>query len=235
MWNAADSFTLKNNYFRSFKFPDFEDLYWSGGGSRGNPDLKPEDGWGTDLGGEFRYRELFTIESVLFAQWTKDSIHWHRAIGGVWEPQNIGEAAFFGSDTRLKVNIPVAWGPVKKISPSLSYQYLLSYLLSYGYTWNDTKRIPYQPMHTVGAGLDISWKSGSLLVSGHYESLRYYSVTNLVALDPYLLLTININQNIGGHLNVFTVLRNLLNQSYESYNRYPMPGITLTMGLRFNI
>jgi vitamin B12 transporter len=235
VWNAAGFFTLKNNYFRSFKFPDFEDLYWSGGGSRGNPDLRPEDGWGADIGGEFRFRELFTIESVLFAQWTKDSIHWHRAIGGVWEPQNIGEAAFFGSDTRLKVNIPVAWGPIKKISPSLSYQYLESYLLSYGFSWEDGQRIPYQPMHTLGAGLDVSWGSGSVLISGHYESLRYYSVTNLIGLEPYLLLTVNLNQNIGKNFTVFTILRNLLNQSYESYNRYPMPGITLTMGMRFSI
>jgi vitamin B12 transporter len=31
LWNATDSLTLKNNYFRSFKIPDFEDLYWTGG------------------------------------------------------------------------------------------------------------------------------------------------------------------------------------------------------------
>jgi vitamin B12 transporter len=234
-WNVTGSFTLKTNYFRSFKFPDFEDLYWSGGGSQGNPDLRPEDGWGADLGGEFRYKELFTLESTLFAQWTEDSIHWHRAVGGVWEPQNIGEAAFFGLDTRFKANIPVSWGPVKKLTPALSYQYLLSYLLSYGYTWDDAKRIPYQPMHTAGASLDVSWESGSVLISGHYESLRYYSVTNLIALDPYLLLTVNASQSIGKHLTVYTVFRNLLNQSYESYNRYPMPGLTITMGLRFDI
>jgi hypothetical protein len=30
----------------------------------------------------------------------------------------------------------------------------------------------------------------------------------------------------------YTALRNLLNQSYESYNRYPMPGLNITAGLR---
>jgi vitamin B12 transporter len=58
-WTPAGFVTVKNNYFRSFKYPDFEDLYWSGGGGRGNPDLKPEDGWGTDLGADVGYhREL---------------------------------------------------------------------------------------------------------------------------------------------------------------------------------
>jgi vitamin B12 transporter len=152
--------------------------------------------------------------------------------GGFWEPENIGEAAFFGADARLKAVFPVSWGPVKKISPALSYQYLLSYLLSYGYSWKDEKRIPYQPMHTVGVSADISWESGSLLLSAHYESVRYYSTTNIIELAPYLLLNLNISQNLGKRLTAFTVLRNLLNQSYESYNRYPMPAFSLTTGIR---
>jgi vitamin B12 transporter len=48
LWTPTDSFTLKNNYFRSFKFPDFEDLYWNEGGMSGNPDLNSDDGWGAD-------------------------------------------------------------------------------------------------------------------------------------------------------------------------------------------
>jgi vitamin B12 transporter len=235
MWAAADWVTVKNNYFRSFKYPDFEDLYWSGGGGRGNEDLKSEDGWGADLGAEFRRKDLFSVESTLFAQYTKDSIHWHKAVGGYWEPENIGEAAFFGWDTRLKLIFPVSWGPVKTISPALSYQLLQSYLLSYGYTWRDRKRIPYQPEHTIGASVDLSWGRGSALLSAHYESLRYYSSTNLVELAPYLLVNLNINQTLGKHLTVFTALRNLLNQSYESYNRYPMPAFNMTTGVKLRI
>ena len=75
VWMPHEWVTVKNNYFRSFKFPDFEDLYWSGGGGRGNPDLKAEDGWGADLGAEFRWGNLVNAESTVFAQYTKDSIH----------------------------------------------------------------------------------------------------------------------------------------------------------------
>ncbi|MDR1024845.1 MAG: TonB-dependent receptor [Treponema sp.] len=232
LWTPTPSLTVRHNYFRSFKFPDFEDLYWSGGGGQGNPDLRPEDGWGTDLGADFRFRETFTLESALFAQYTRDSIHWHKVLGGFWEPQNIGEAAFFGADVRLKAAFPVSWGPIKKISPGLSYQYLLSYLLSYGYTWEDQKRIPYQPMHTLGASVDLSWGSGSLAFQAHYESLRYYSTTNIIELAPCLLLNLTVNQNLGEHFTVFTALRNILNQSYESYNMYPMPPFSITTGVR---
>jgi vitamin B12 transporter len=230
-WTPLEWLTVKNNYFRSFKYPDFEDLYWSGGGGRGNPGLKPEDGWGADLGAEFRWGETWSAENTFFVQYTKDSIHWHKAMEGYWEPENIGEAAFFGSDTRIKGVFPVSWGPVKKISLSLSYQYLLSYLLSYGYTWKDGLRIPYQPVHTAGASVDVSWGTGSALLSAHYESLRYYSTTNIVELAPYLLLNLHVNQSLGKRVRVFTALRNMLNQSYESYNRYPMPAFNVTTGI----
>jgi vitamin B12 transporter len=233
VWKAADFISVKNNYFRGFKFPDFDDLYWTGLGYNGNPNLRPEDGWGADLGAEFRWRDTVTLEETIFAQYTIDSIHWHRGMNG-WEPQNIGEAAFFGSDTRLKTVFPVSWGPVQKISPQASYQYLSTYLLSYGYSWKDEKRIPYQPMHTIGASLDISWGSGAAMFQAHYESVRYYSTTNLIELDPCLLLNVNISQDIGEHLRVFGVIRNLLNQGYESYNRYPMPGFNITAGVQVN-
>jgi vitamin B12 transporter len=232
LWKPADFITIKNNYFRSFKYPDFEDLYWQGGGSQGNADLKNEDGWGTDLGAEALVG-AFSLENTFFAQYTVDSIHWHRAVGGYWEPQNIGEAALFGGDARIKAVFPVSWGPVQKISPSASYQFLLTWLLGYGYGWEDEKRIPYQPMHTAGLSADISWGSGSLLLSAHYESVRYYTTTNMVELKPYLLLNLHIHQTLGKNWTVFAALRNLLNQSYESYNRYPMPAFNASLGVRF--
>jgi vitamin B12 transporter len=236
LWNVTDSFALKNNYFRSFKFPDFEELYWSeGGGSTGNPDLKPEDGWGGDIGFSWRFRELFNFESTFFTQWLKNSIHWYPWTGGIWRPENVGEAIFFGADSKLRFEIPVKLGSIKKIIPSVSYQYLLSYLLSFGYDFADDKRIPYSPMHTIGASLDVPWESGSVIISGHYESLRYEDRANLTQLKPVFLLNAAINQKIGKNLTVFGALRNILNKSYESFSGYYMPGITLMVGVRANL
>ena len=234
LWNVTDSLTIRNNYFRSFKFPDFEELYWGdgGGSSVGNPNLKPEDGWGGDLGVEWRITKKINLESVFFTQWLKDSIHWYPGTNGIWRPENVGEAMFFGLDNKLRFEIPVNLGTIKKIIPSVSYQYLLSYLLSFGYGFADNKRIPYSPAHTIGGSLDIPWGSGSVIIDGHYEGLRYDDRSNLTKLKPYFLLNAAVNQKIGKNLTVFGVLRNILNESYQSFNDYPMPGITLTIGLR---
>jgi vitamin B12 transporter len=234
-WEVTDSLVIKNNYFRSFKFPEFEELYWTGGGGFGNPDLKPEDGWGGDLGVAWRITKKVKLESVFFAQWLRDSIHWYSGIGGIWRPENVGEAIFLGLDNKLKFEIPLSTGPVKKIALSFSYQYLRSYLLSFGYTFDSDKRIPYNPEHTIGGSVEIFWGSGSILISGHYESLRYDDRANLTVLENYFLLNAAVNQEINKNLSVFGSLRNILDESYESFYRYPMPGITLTLGLRANL
>jgi vitamin B12 transporter len=238
-WFATNDLTIRNNYFRSFKNPDFEDLYWpSQEGVAGNPDLKPEDGWGADLGGTYRYK-IFSADAVIFTQWTDDSIHWAQEAGGIWRPSNVGEAVFFGFDGKISFDIPLPKGPFDKIIPSLSYQYMLSYLLSYGYDWSSEKRIPYMPTHTVGLSLDLPWntgsrRAGSLLISGYFEGERYTDTRNTTKLDSHFLLDINVNQQITNNFTAFVVARNVLNRAYESFNDYPMPGITITAGLRIN-
>ena len=236
IWNVTNSLVLKNNYFRSFKFPDFEELYWSGSSGIGNPDLHPEDGWGGDLGISWSFRDLFKLDSTFFSHWLKDSIHWYAMNGGtIWKPENVGEAIYIGLDTKLRFEIPVSLGQVKRIIPSLSYQYLLSYLLSFGYGFASDKRIPYSPVHTIGAALEIPWETGSVLINGHYESLRFDDRANYVELEPYFLLNATINQKLGSNFTVFGTLRNILNISYKSFYDYPMPGISLSLGVRLNM
>jgi vitamin B12 transporter len=233
LWNVTDSLAVKNNYFRSFKFPDFEELHWSeGGGVAGNPDLKPEDGWGADLGAVWVLHNVMKLESTFFTHWLKDSIHWYPGTGGIWRPENVGEAMFFGLDSRLGFDIPVSWGAIQKIKPAVSYQYLLSYLLSLGYGFVSDKRIPYSPMHTLGSSLEVLWETGSVIISGHYESLRYSDRANLIKLKPNFLLNATVNQKIGANLSAFGALRNILNTSYESFSDYPMPGLSITLGMR---
>ena len=232
LFTISDSLVIRNNYFRSFKFPDFEELYWSGGGGFGNPNLKPEDGWGGDLGFSCSFKELFTFDSTFFTQWLKDSIHWFSGGGMLWRPENVGESIFFGLDSKLGFNIPVSLGSIKKIVPSVSYQFLQSYLLSFGYNFSSNKRIPYAPVHTLGASLEVPWNTGSLLITFHFESMRFEDRANISFLDPHFLLNVTLNQKLGKHFTLFSSLRNILNQSYESFYDYHMPGINLTVGLR---
>jgi len=235
LWNINDTLTLRNNYFRSFKFPDFQDLYWVGGASfSGNPDLLPQDGVGGDLGLAWNPDRRFRWENVFFAQWTRNSVHWFET-AGTWRPENVGTAAFLGLSSSARFEVPVSLGPVERIVASVSYHYLRSHLMAFGFTFADDQRIPYTPMHTVGLSLDFPWETGSFIISGHFEGTRYADRANLIALEPYFLLNASYSQRIGQNLTFFGSLRNILNQSYESFAGHPMPGISLTLGLRLNL
>jgi vitamin B12 transporter len=238
-WRVTGSLTLKNNYFRSFKFPDFDDLYWVQAGFMGNPDLKNEDGWGADLQAEWRRGDLFSLNSSLYWEWTKDSIHWTNASGS-WRPENISQGAFLGWDNRLGLTLPFSPGFLEKPLLSFSWQFQLSWLLGDTAAFTNAMRIPYMPMHIFAASLELPWKTGkdlpgSLVISGRFESSRFADTSNIIKLDPYFILNLIVNQKINSNLTVFGNIRNAANAHYVSFADYPMPGITFTMGLRFNI
>ena len=231
-WQIFEGLSIKNNYFRSFKLPDLEDLYYEGGGMHGNIDLKPEDGFGIDIGAEYGLGEKFRLEASLFVQNTRDSIHWYND-GGKWAPSNVGEAVFFGFDSKLGGGFGI-------VELYLSYRYILSYLLSYGYDFRSDKRIPYMPSHSVAFVLKFFWNEflgfneGYLAFSGNYESARYADTANLRKINGIPLINASINQRLNRNFSVFIDLRNILNKSYESFSGYYMPPLRVSIGMRTN-
>jgi len=238
-WQITPLFTLKNNYFRSFKFPDFDDLYYRSmdGVFAGNPNLKPEDGWGADLTGELKLEKYFSFTSTVFWQWTKDSIHWIKSQGGRWSPENVGTACFTGADFRPVFTLPLKKGNLTSLKIGINYQFQFSWLMNGALDFENSFRIPYMPTHIVGGSIDLAWKTGSLFISAHYESTRYADTTNQMPLEPHCVVHATVNQNAGNNFTFFASLRNILNTQYESFASYYMPGISLVIGVRskFNI
>ncbi|MDR2398694.1 MAG: TonB-dependent receptor [Spirochaetaceae bacterium] len=233
-WEALPSLVVKHNYFRSFKFPDFDDLYYRSLDSMfvGNPALRPEDGLGVDLSGEWTVQDRFMLTGTLYGQWTEDSIHWIKSAGGRWSPENIGTAFLFGAEARPEVRLAINRGGFTALILGLTYQYQLSWLLSGEADFADSYRIPYMPTQRLGASVDLRWKTGSLLLSGHYETTRYGDTLNQLVLKPYGIVHLTVNQQVGKGLTLFGVVRNMLNAHYESFAGYYMPGLSFSLGLR---
>jgi outer membrane cobalamin receptor len=238
-WEITPQFTLKNNYFRSFKFPDFDDLYYRSLDSLnvGNPNLRPEDGLGADLTGEFAPSDRWSVNATVYGQYTYDSIHWMpRAGASSWTPENIGEAWFIGGDLRPRLRLRIDRAGLTELVLGANYQYQLSWLMTGNATFADAYRIPYMPNHIVGGTVDLSWGkegyAGSLLLSVHYEGTRYADTMNTMVLDPYVTAHATVNQGLGKYLTAFAAFRNLLNAHYESFASYYMPGVSLALGVR---
>jgi vitamin B12 transporter len=231
-WKAHPLFTLKNNYFRSFKFPDFDDLYYRSLDNMfvGNPNLRPEDGWGADLIGELALEKYFSLVSTMFWQWTTDSIHWVKQ-GGRWSPENVGTACCTGADFRPVFTLPLS-GIFTALKIGANYQFQFSWLLNDDFDFVNSFHIPYMPAHIIGGSIDLAWKTGSLFVSAHYESTRYADTMNQMPLDPHCVMHATVNQKTGKYVTFFASLRNILNAQYESFAGYYMPGISLVLGAR---
>jgi len=238
-WQAHPLFTLKNNYFRSFKFPDFDDLYYRSLDNifAGNPNLKPEDGWGADLIGELTLEKYFSFVSTVFWQYTTDSIHWVKSQGGRWSPENVGTAYFTGADFRPVFILPLDKGNFTTLKIGANYQFQFSWLMNGDLDFENSFRIPYMPTHIIGGNVDLAWKTGSFMISAHYESTRYADTMNQMPLEPHCIVHATVNQKTGKNLTFFASLRNILNTQYESFASYYMPGISFVIGARskFNL
>jgi vitamin B12 transporter len=224
-----DAVTLRNNYFRIFRLPTFNDRYWPADGSaEGNPDLDPEDGLGADLILEYRKPALFTLESSLHASWYSNSISWMNT-GGIYRPSNTGEALLAGSDNRIQSAFS------DRIILSLSYSFVLTYVMTGDLSITDDRRIPYQPLHVFSAGIELLWNTGSLILSPHFESSRYTAVENINELDSFFTMNVSVNQKIGQRVLLYCTLNNIFNESYVTVEGYPMPGFSAALGIKMHI
>lgn len=60
--------TLRAHGGRLFRDPGFDELYFEATGLRGNPDLRPEDGWGADVGVDLRLGRVAQVGLTAFVQ-----------------------------------------------------------------------------------------------------------------------------------------------------------------------
>jgi hypothetical protein len=125
----------------------------------------------------YRKPEAFTLESSLYATYQKDAILWQSS-GGIWRPDNIGEAFFFGSDTTVKsIFIATCADPLLFLSKT--------YVLTDDLASTTIKECPNKPVQNPGLGVTFSGKR-VLTVTEHY----YSDATPRQRISPSLLPTL---------------------------------------------
>lgn len=228
IFNINDYITIKNNYYRTFKNPCLNDLYWvEDSFAKGNPDLKPETAIGGDLILEFNKKSILNASGSFYVNYIFDNILW-RVKANKWSPINIGQALYIGSDHKITSDFS------KYVEIFGLYSFVWTVILSEGYTIDDNKRVPNIPMHTFTIGITANWKSGNITLSGHFESERFLTVTNLQSLQGFFTLDLSFNQTFCKYFTVYATLNNAFNYMYQVMDGYPMPGGALLIGLKIN-
>lgn len=216
-----DFLTAKLNGYRMVQFPNMDDLYWNGGGYHGNPDLKPENGWGGEFSVDIKTSVLPSSVSV-FTNYYKNKIQWAGT-----QPENVASAFYAGVDFKLEQRMFN-----DSLGIKFNGEYLYNRLLDKSNSLTYGKRIMWTPDFTASLIIDYYIADIKINLDANYVGKRYISNLNAGFMKPYVLVNAAVSYEGFNHLVPYIKLENLLNQSYEAADEYPMPGISFTVGAR---
>ncbi|HKL85779.1 MAG TPA: TonB-dependent receptor, partial [Treponemataceae bacterium] len=226
---AQNGFTLKTNVFRVYKNPNFNDLYWTADiMAAGNPDLKPEHGYGADFIISKEVPGIFSVEGTLFFARHKDAIIWNPD-GSVWKPMNVGEALYAGADLQGELSLPYSF------SVSLSYSFLQTWLLTNKLNFSDNRRMPYIPLHKGNASLAWKNKNTAVTVSSQFIGSRFTSTDNLTSLPRIVTFDAGLSQIVRDRFTCYIEVKNLSRAKVVLIDGYPLPEMTITLGARYTL
>jgi iron complex outermembrane receptor protein len=218
--------TLKASNSYNYRTPSLNDLYWLPGG---NPDLKPEKGWSSDISlvSEPTFGPLdLKMEATYYHMDIDNWIMWvPKGNGYIWEPVNFSkvksQGVEFATDIRLK---------------HLHTSHLLTF--NYGYTRSvdnsgknevtQGKQLPYVPRNRWNAGYHFAFKDK---LWAHYNAsftdARFITADESYQTNAYTTHNIEVGYNLKlkrhKQLTFSLKVDNLFNAYYESTQYYPMP------------
>lgn len=216
---------------RAYRVPMFNELYYVG---YGNPDLKPEDAWLTDLGVDFHRQVSRTwnlkakVDGFYNILSNKITSAPTAEDPNIWLPYNIGKVRAIGLD--LVTGADVTYGDWKgEMDLRYSYQSAVDRTPdSYSYG----QQIPYIAKHTVTASVKASWKGYELNPRWVLKSGRNDATGNLAdwnTLDVTISKTFRLRGPLSLGINI--AAKNLLDCRYELVSGYPMPGRSFIGGV----
>lgn len=227
---------LRANLSNKFRRPGFNDKYWTPGG---NPELKPEQGWGVNIGAAWCVlaspddHNRLQLETDLFSSVINDWIQWIPSeTSGLWKPVNYKKIWSRGMETSLVFN---------RTSGDLKTEFKIGYTLTYSTNieaFNDApilgNQIRYVPVHTGNASIAFDYRKLFALVYHGYTGDRYTTDDNDGKLNGYNITNLLLGYKAGRKENFTFHLRiaNIFNSAYQAIQSYPMPGRAFYLGVK---
>ncbi|MDR2861754.1 MAG: TonB-dependent receptor [Syntrophobacterales bacterium] len=237
--NLFTNTALKFNHGRHFLAPTFNDLFWpDADGMKGNPDLKPEKGWHTDITLEqslFRDRLFFSLS---YFRWhVNDKIQWEPDSQGVYTSHNLLDYKGQGFEGGIKAAIS------PNIRLGLSYTYLDAEEKNRAYTMQDygwppfippnfqynivKRRAAYTPRQQFKGNLIYRTERGfTASATVRYTSNRLLYNTEITiypntrtvtyTLAPYWTGDLKIEQQFLKHYTLSLSINNMANKQYDT-------------------
>ncbi|MFW5821391.1 MAG: TonB-dependent receptor domain-containing protein, partial [Bacteroidota bacterium] len=220
--------SLKTNLSRNFNYPDLNDLYWVPGG---NPDLKPEEAYSSDVSlnylAGFNKHELNTSLTAHYSV-IDNWILWKPGDYGFWRAENLAKVNTYGLEYQLNTGFQSG---IFNIHLGGTYSFTRAINIGNEMVGDAStgKQLIYLPVHKANFKLRIQKESIRLNYDLYAAGKRFISSDNdpSMILDPYMLHDINISGVFtAGNFNFEAGLeiKNLLDKDYQVVKSRPMPG-----------
>ena len=231
--DSRKHYVLKASGGTSYRAPSFDDLFWPATSfATGNPELNPEESWYADGGVILQPVPFIKLEAAAFYRQVTNLIQWNPGPGGRWRPINIGSSRFWGieSEARSLIDLP-ALDSYMELTANGSYLHAEDRTedsATYG------KILPRKPVWSFsGVGTLTNSAGHSLRIEGRYIGLRYITAANTKWYDPCFITDATATVALRNDIDLVVSGNNLFNISYVDIREYPVPGIELSMELRY--
>ena len=238
-YSPEKAFKFFMNSSRNYRIPTFNDLYWLGGGARGNPSLAPELSLSMETGFNFE-RKGFTLKSVGFSNHVDNWILWSPDADNVWTPQNIKKVWARGVEVQTAISHGV--GPLK---------YSVSGLYSFTRSTNESiydngnpnekgKQLMLTPVHEASGTLHLNYHEFWLRFVHSFTGDQFGDTDNTIhnVLPFYHVSNMYFGKDFSLHARWKTSLsfeiNNVFNTEYEARRGYPMPLRNYKISLRIH-
>jgi outer membrane receptor protein involved in Fe transport len=218
---------------RAYRIPTFNELYYVG---YGNPELRAEDAWLTDIGIDFHRTcpsgWAFVTKADAFLNLLKNKITSAptKEDPAIWAPYNIGKVRSAGMD--LLVGMSYESGFLKASADArYTYQSAVDKTPD-SYTFG--QQIPYIARHTMIVSASLEWRGWRLDPVWQLRSGRSDGAGEL---PDYNTLDLNFSKSMNlhrmGQLMFRLSVKNILDSRYETVSGYPMPGRSIIGGIEY--
>ena len=208
---------LRSSFGRSFRPPDYTELYYWSPKNVGNPRLVVEEAWSSEFGGDFGLNTWLHFRTTLLLRKERNLIDWvKRDSLSPWEAVKITKVYTYGVESLFEIglksstNLFLGHSFLKSESEELE-----NYISKYAMT---------HPQHQVSLGIDfpLLWEIHQNL-KGIYKQRSHRG--------GYFILDTRLSKTLG-HLEFHLGATNLLDISYEEIPGAPMPGSSLDCGIK---
>ena len=217
---------VKSNLGRSYRIPNFSELYLNQGLIIGNVDLKSERAWHYDIGLTFKIGKI-KGEASYFYENLKDAIQFVLISGFRFKPLNVSRANISGLEFGGQININ------KYLLISLGYTYLKA-IDKTGKPNQDGNQLVGRPKHKLDLSCDFCFNKGKIFLDFGLLSGNYLTQANTKLLPRRASIDLGAVFEIKRNISFGVDIKNILNRYDYDIRGFPLPGRTFFTTLSFN-